>query len=455
MILCILIRSFKMENLIRTAHSFAVASNRFATLGDTSEDIYASVSSALTHMSQKISHAAHLELNQEIDVPSVTSHRIKAGVDLSTNNPGIWIDKVGICTIDATKCPQDKLPRKRRFSPETEKKRADTKMAKLQQELEAADNCEKKPRKSREKKSTCEDGTEICDDNSDAAEDYGPIHCTKICDDNASSEVIHDFDLSEENIPIAINHFERHSMLKVFKYLCRKGKESDKSPMNTSVMIHKLESDALPLSVRKDHTFSRSPVSFVRAYDALTHVDLHPAVRDAFLKCKKGQQIVPTDGVLVEQSTNRSLSRVHAGKHLRRLMELPTNGPRSLRRIYVCATSNEAVDSFWDAMTELKNCKILMLRMTQKGRTLREHECDKVLSKHRGKLLVFGTISGRNAPQLININFDAIVVLDAHIVPEYDTWALMRSSTRHLYLSTVSEPCSEDSFYRRLSIANY
>ena len=84
-----------MESVIRTAHHFVHSTEPARELPQT----YHSVGDALNCMSDLVTQAAKAFLSQPIDAIA-DGHRIRAGIDFDTDNPGLWIDKVGICTVD-------------------------------------------------------------------------------------------------------------------------------------------------------------------------------------------------------------------------------------------------------------------------------------------------------------------------------------------------------------------
>ena len=145
-----------MEGVIRTAHHFVNATET----ADQMPDRFDSVADALARLSTCVTHKAREALSQEVDPGVGDGHRIRAGVDFDSQAPGLWIEKVGICTIDMSAEPKDKRPRKRRFSPENEEKRAEKKVAKLKQNLEEAEEKQKLPKTPRKKREKKEGGSE-------------------------------------------------------------------------------------------------------------------------------------------------------------------------------------------------------------------------------------------------------------------------------------------------------
>jgi hypothetical protein len=87
-----------MEDIIRTAHHFVNSTQVVPELAQT----YHSVADALNRMSDLVTQAAKDFLSKPIDAIA-DGHRVRAGIDFDTDNPGLWIDKVGICTVDKSK----------------------------------------------------------------------------------------------------------------------------------------------------------------------------------------------------------------------------------------------------------------------------------------------------------------------------------------------------------------
>ena len=266
-----------------------------------------------------------------------------------------------------------------------------------------------------------------------------------------------EFETNENSLPCAINHFNRSSLqrhMRCFRRLAGRltSKQVEVADMvSSTIQVVKQIPGDVPTSpsVASDHRFFANPVSFVRSYYSLEIVDLHPALRAAMLTCEHTEPIVATDGLMLVKDSSNVL------RHIQMLTKLPARGPKSLRRVLVCAPTNAVVDNIWGQYIEQQQHKVCMLRTTQAGRAAMEHQPDNPIHKYRGKLVVFATIAGRNSQQLQQLNFDAIVLLGAESVPEYDTWALLRAPTRHLCLVSSGQSIAESSTFHRLSRARY
>ena len=272
--------------------------------------------------------------------------------------------------------------------------------------------------------------------------------------------------MNEEHLPRAGAHHDRAVVKRTFARLraWKRGRRVAAPPPDAPVQLVRPLPPDVPVtpSVTAGHRFFSNPTSYVRAYDTLERVELHPALRAPLLHCQPTDPIVATDGVVLVQRESHAAGTAHALHHLAELMTLPTNGPKSLRRVLVCGPTNALVDAAWEEFrreTDQKKHKIRALRTTQTGRKAQEHQAPTALSTYRGKLVVFATLAGRNSPQLRDLDFDAVLVLGAHLPPEYETWALLRATTRHLCLVGCAAPQAvaphERSMFQRLAEAGY
>jgi hypothetical protein len=440
-----------MEHVIRTAHHFVNSTQVVPELAQT----YHSVADALNRMSDLVTQAAKDFLSKPIDAIA-DGHRVRAGIDFDTDNPGLWIDKVGICTVDMNAPTNTKRRTKRRFSSENEEKRAQKKIAKLKEDLQKAGNKEKHPTKKRKTKEDKSKGEDDVPPDKASGDDCS-VHASadaKVLQEHADAA---DFEISENSMACATYHFNHSSlqrhMLRFRRLVGRlTGKTADVGEMVSSTIqvVKKISGDvATPPSIASGHRFFANPVSFVRSYASLEIVDLHPALRAPMLSCERTEPIVATDGLMMVQNAANVL------RHITMLTKLPATGPKSLRRILVCAATNAVVDHMWEEYIEQPQHKLCMLRTTQAGRAAMEHQPAKRIHNYRGKMIVFATIAGRNSHQLQQINFDAIVLLGAESVPEYDTWALLRAPTRHLCLVSSGQSNVESSTFHRLARARY
>jgi hypothetical protein len=453
-----------MNAVIRRAHQFV---NQQSEAVEAVPDRFESVADALNSFSECCAQQAHDMLSREVE-PSVAAQNIRASVDLDTGKPGLWINEANIiCTIDMTADSPQKRPKKRRFSPANEDKRANLKIAKLQQDLASAEEKEKqpkKPRKKREKKDTETLPDTDAPTNNDAGSEDA-LEAESVVTPTTDAVPTTTIPLQNEStIPQAIKHCDHVQIRKAFDRL-RRVERSDVVQQDASLDIkHIPQTDLLAPSLTSKHRFFANPTSYVRMYDSLEFVQLHPMLRNPLLRCQPSEGIVATDGVSLLQTSSYELATEKAVEQLRNLLALPTNGPKALRRVLLCASTNATVDAAWAVFNhdKVKKPKILALRTTKNGRAAKEHRFDKSLQSYRGKLVVFSTTAGRNTLQLRDLEFDAIVLLDAQSIPEYETWALLRGSTRHLDLLScdigtagIVEQPQNRSMFRRLADADY
>jgi len=440
----------EMHTIIRTAHNFVNQQGGATQVPDRFE----SVTEALERLSECCALHAHEILSCEMDPSVGTTHRIRAAVDLDTQNPGLWVDQVGICTIDMDADPPKNRPKRRRFSPDHEDKRAELKVAKLEQDLAVAEQKKKqpkKPRKKREKKDTeKEEDSQLQPAGAVTMDESGVLPPP----------------MDESGVLRATVHLARAQVRKAFDRLrAPPMSKADTAQRDDSLKLVKSIPQSEPTTpfATSEHRFFANPTSYVRAYETLESVQLHPMLRDALLHCRQGHAIVDTDGVQLIQTTSANLATEKAIKQLRNLMTLPTNGPKALRRILVCAPTNLLVDGAWAMFDpdKMKKNKIVVMRTTPIGRAAHEHKVvDKNLQSYRGKLVVFSTTAGRNTPQLRDLEFEAIILLGAQTTPEYESWALLRGSTRHLDLvssggAAVGVEPQNRSLFQRLVAADY
>ena len=446
-----------MHSIIRTAHNFVNQQGGATQVPDRFE----SVTEALERLSECCAVHAHEILSCEMDPSVGTTHRIRAAVDLDTQNPGLWVDQVGICTIDMDADPPKNRPKRRRFSPAHEDKRAELKVAKLEQDLAVAEEKKKqpkKPRKKREKKHI----EKAEDSQLQPAGDESGVIATPMDESGVIAPP-----MDESGVLRAMVHLARAQVRKAFDRLrAPPMSKADAARRDDSLKLVKSIPQSEPSTpfATSEHRFFANPTSYVRAYETLESVQLHPMLRGALLHCRQGQGIVDTDGVKLIQTTSDNLAMEKAIKQLRNLMTLPTNGPKALRRILVCASTNLLVDGAWAMFDpdKMKKNRIVVMRTTPNGRASHEHKVvvNNNLQSYRGKLVVFSTTAGRNTPQLRELEFEAIILLGAQTTPEYETWALLRGSTRHLDLVSSGgtadgvEPQNR-SLFQRLAAADY
>ena len=94
------------------------------------------------------------------------------------------------------------------------------------------------------------------------------------------------------------------------------------------------------------------------------------------------------------------------------------------------------MDNLWERWDRAqKTLKLVaLLHTTRVGRAAGEDQGPAELSKYKGKLVAFSTVSSRNNAFLRSVNFDAILVDEASTCTESDLWAMLRPTTRHLML---------------------
>lgn len=181
-----------------------------------------------------------------------------------------------------------------------------------------------------------------------------------------------------------------------------------------------------------------SPVPFVRLLQALDRCRLHPSLRDPLLRC------CPTSADAIVGS-EEGLVLVHGppgtGKTTRIVSEIlrclsTADEVGRLRRILVCAPSNEAVENCYERCLSdrgISRTKAVLLCQTTKYRaSAPATPPDTALGRKRG--VVFCTMAGRSSRALIGIDFDACIVDEAGLATEASLWGVLRSTTRRLVL---------------------
>lgn len=201
------------------------------------------------------------------------------------------------------------------------------------------------------------------------------------------------------------------------------------------------------LILTREHKLFPSPLPMARAYDALDRCEVHPVIRGALLDARRDASclVEDTDGVRVVHGAPGTGKTHSILEELDSLASLPTNGPQSLRRILITASTNEAVNHLAEAVIERfspkggwasskcnsKSQTHRILWTTPEGRKRGWAEAD---TKGRGKLWVFATVGSRNGGRISKVDFDAILIDEAGLVPEYELWGLLRKTTRRLVL---------------------
>ena len=191
------------------------------------------------------------------------------------------------------------------------------------------------------------------------------------------------------------------------------------------------------------HSLFPSPLPMARAYDALQRCEVHPVLRTALLEGRRDPEAIleATDGVRIVHGAPGTGKSYTVLEELASLAELPATGPQSLRRVLVTAATNEAVNRLAEAaLARLeggakvggKNKKPpRVLWTTPEGRRRGHGDTP---TTGTGRMVAFATVGSRNGGRLARVDFDAVLVDEAALVPEYELWGLLRKTTRRLVL---------------------
>ena len=434
---------------------------------------FESVADALNSMSNVIAFEAHKALREEnAPLTHQSKHKIRAGVDFDTPYPGLWLNNGSVLILDAKgKTPP---PPKRRFNPEVEQRRAATKLQKMKQKLVVAQEEGKAsrgaPQRKRQKKTTRQ-----------ASEEESKLDTDNLPSPSTSPGLQQIAVVGEVMDPgaeaTAKKHYNRRQLAKSWQAWFQ-GKaggaslllpgaqattttvppgsnDGDEQEEQSRIPPPKLQEKpscshaTLPSTpiVTAKHRIFPNPLPFVRSYQSLDLVDLHPCLRGGMLRNEHctNDLLTDLDGIHVVQGPPGTGKTRYVVEHLERMLALPTIGPSALRRVLICSQTNDAVDHLWECFQKNggdstpkrrngKANKCVILRMTQNGIAAGENRHPASLASVRGKLVVFATVACRNGNSLRDIDFDAILVDEASLIPEYDSWSILRAATRHLLL---------------------
>lgn len=427
-----------MERTIRCAHDFCNSTKEVSPLPAS----FDSVGEALRCLSNAVEFEGRAELSTPIEAPSASQHRIRAGVDFHTSKPGLWLNKGGLCLLDLEVAEPPPPARKRKFSAETEEARAQKQLQKLKEKRDASPK-----KRTRKQSSDCGDVdhpsevlAETAAETAAAPPESPPLPpAIERALDAALSEVSGETARSHHATRLLTRWTAHWRAVAAARHPTSPRGGREPAP-GKGAQVH----DPCPATpqVRQAHALFPSPLNVVRTYEALQMVSLHPALRAPLLRARfePDEAVVPTDGVFVVHGPPGTGKTGHTAEHLLRLLELPATGPKGLRRILVCSQSNEAVDNLFERFASARPAgrskQPTVLRTTPTGRAQGEHLVPdgKKPADVRSRLVVFCTTSARNNGFFRDVSFDAVLVDEASLNTEFETWALLRGTTRHLYL---------------------